>query len=256
MFSSKAIPGLIAGSAGLVLALPATPALASGGSDDRVEVFSAGQCSGSARWELKAKERDGGVEVEFEVDSNVVGQQWDYTLSGPDGELSSGTRTTTAPSGSFSVEVRTGGSAMDAFVGTATFGAQTCDTTKNAGVGDDKSSDDGPGDDNGGKSRDDGPGDDKSRETFEDTCSAGSEIKLKVKRSARFRIAELEVDSNRRGQKWRYEIKRGDTSIAKGTARTKGRSGSFSVKAKARGKGALNATAQRVTGSEDCSIAG
>jgi hypothetical protein len=250
MFTHKVIPGLIAGSAGLVLALPFTPALASGGTDDRVEVFSAGQCSGSARWELKAKERDGGVEVEFEVDSNVVGQQWDYTLSGPNGELSSGTRTTTAPSGSFSVEVKTAGSATDTFVGTATGGGQTCDTTKNVGVGDDKGSDDGPGDDNGGKN-----GDDKGRERFVGTCSAGSEIKLKVKRSAQFRIAELEVDSNRKAQKWRYEIKRGDTSIAKGTARTKGRSGSFSVKAKARGKGKLSATAQRIAGSEECSIA-
>ena len=57
-----AMTGLIAG-AGLVLALPMGPATAKGGGDDRVEVSSEGQCSGTARWELKAKERDGGATV-------------------------------------------------------------------------------------------------------------------------------------------------------------------------------------------------
>mgnify|MGYP000978219540 FL=1 len=137
---NTAVTGLIAG-AGLVLALPMAPAMAKGGSDDRVEVSSEGQCSGSARWELKAKERDGGVEVEFEVDSNVVGQEWAYTLSGPGGVLSTGTRTTTGPSGSFSVEVKTSGSANDTFVGQATFGDQECTTGVNVGVGDDSSDD-------------------------------------------------------------------------------------------------------------------
>ncbi len=127
---------LIAGTAGLALAIPLSPALAKSG-DDRVEVSSEGQCSSSARWELKVKERDGGVEVEFEVDSNVVGQDWDYTLTGPNGVLSAGTRTTTAPSGSFSVEVKTSGSATDAFKGVATNADQTCDSTVNVGVGDD-----------------------------------------------------------------------------------------------------------------------
>ena len=114
--------------------------------------------SGTARWELKAKERDGGVEVEFEVDSNVVGQEWAYTLSGPDGVLSSGTRTTTGPSGSFSVEVKTSGSANDTFVGQATFGDQECTTGVNAGVGDDDSDDDSSDD----KGKDDKGKDDKA----------------------------------------------------------------------------------------------
>ena len=240
---------LIAGTAGLALAIPLSPAMAKSG-DDRVEVSSEGQCSSSARWELKVKERDGGVEVEFEVDSNVVGQDWDYTLTGPNGVLSTGTRTTTGPSGSFSVEVKTSGSATDSFKGVATNADQTCDSTVNVGVGDDDSDDDSPGDD-------DNSGDDKGgkrdRETFDGTCSADSDIKLKVKRSAVFRIAELEVDSNVKGQKWRYEMMRGDKKIASGTAKTKGRSGSFSVKAKAKGKGKLTATAERVSGDESCS---
>jgi hypothetical protein len=221
---------LIAGTAGLALAIPMTPALAKDG-DNRVEVFSGGQCSSSARWELKVKERDGGVEVEFEVDSNVVGQDWDYT--------------TTGPSGSFSVEVDTAGAATDSFKGVATHDGQICDSTVNVGVGDDSGSDDGPGDDKGGN---------RSRQTFEGSCTDGAEITLKVKRSAVFRIAELEVDSDVKGQKWSYEIRRGDKTIASGNARTKGRSGSFSVKTKARGKGQLTASASRAGGSEDCSI--
>ncbi|MCU0277475.1 MAG: hypothetical protein MUF33_09775 [Candidatus Nanopelagicales bacterium] len=235
---------LIAGTAGLALAIPMTPALAKDG-DNRVEVFSGGQCSSSARWELKVKERDGGVEVEFEVDSNVVGQDWDYTLTGPNGVLSQGTRTTTGPSGSFSVEVDTAGAATDSFKGVATHDGQICDSTVNVGVGDDSGSDDGPGDDKGGN---------RSRQTFEGSCTDGAEITLKVKRSAVFRIAELEVDSDVKGQKWSYEIRRGDKTIASGNARTKGRSGSFSVKTKARGKGQLTASASRAGGSEDCSI--
>jgi hypothetical protein len=126
---TTAIPGLIAGTAGLALALPMAPAMASGGSDDRVEVSSQGKCSGTARWELKARERDGGVEVEFEVDSNVAGQAWDYTVSGPAGVLAEGSKTTTAPSGSFSVEVKTRGSANDTFLGVAAFDGQECNTS-------------------------------------------------------------------------------------------------------------------------------
>ncbi len=188
------------------------------------------------------KERDGGVEVEFEVDSNVVGQQWDYVLSGPGGELSSGTRTTTAPSGSFSVEVKTAGSVSTAFRGIATHAGQTCDSTVGVGSGDDS------GDDSADDSSDD------KRVIIPGTCSAGSEIKLKVKRSARFRIAELEVDSDRRGQKWRYKIERGSKTVDKGVARTKGRSGSFTVKARTKGKGRISAVAKRVSGAEDCSL--
>ncbi len=239
------IPGLLAG-AGLVLTIPMTPAMAN---DDRVEVSSAGQCTGSARWELKAKERDGGVEVEFEVDSNVVGQQWDFTLRGPDGVIATGTRQTTAPSGSFSVEARTSGSATDSFRAVARHAGQTCDTDGPQDVG----SDDNPG-------SDDGPGDDSSarkdggRQVTNGNCSAGSEITLKVRKRDGGREAELEVDSGRKGQKWRYTIKRGSTTISKGTARTKGRSGSFSVEVRTKGAGKLSATAERASSREDCSI--
>ncbi|MEZ5184478.1 MAG: hypothetical protein R2720_01905 [Candidatus Nanopelagicales bacterium] len=247
MITKKTTPGLIAASAGLILAMPASPALASGGGDDRVEVSSQGQCSGGARWQLKAKERDGGVEVEFEVDSGVSGQQWDYTLRGPGGVLASGTKTTTAPSGSFSVEARTGGSASDTFVGVATRGQQECRTGVNIGAADDKGSDDGPGDDT--STRDDG-----SKRVSEGTCSAGSQITLKVKRKSKTREAELEIDSNRKGQKWRYTIDRRGKAIKSGVKKTRGRSGSFSVEVKTRSKGRITATARRVAGGERCSI--
>jgi hypothetical protein len=239
MSNTKKIPGLIAG-AGLVLALPMAPAMAN---DDRVEVSSAGQCTGSARWELKAKERDGGVEVEFEVDSNVVGQKWDYTVRGPGGVLATGSRQTTAPSGSFSVEVRASGAATDSFRAVATHAGQTCDTTGAQGIG----SDDNPG-------SDDGPGDDSGRNITKGQCSVGSEISLKVRKRDGGREAELEVDSGRNGQKWRYTIQRGRTTISKGVARTKGRSGSFSVEVRTKRSGKLTATAERTSGREDCSI--
>src|SRR5690349_417919 len=87
---------------GPVLALWSTPASASGSG----AVERSGACSGSARWDLKAKIRDGRWEDEFEVDTNRNGQAWNYTLRQNGAAISQGTRTTRAPSGSFSVEKR------------------------------------------------------------------------------------------------------------------------------------------------------
>lgn len=64
-----AAAALLAGTTTLGLLSATAPANAS---DDRVE--RTGQCSGSARWDLKVKTDDGGLEVEGEVDSNVNGQ--------------------------------------------------------------------------------------------------------------------------------------------------------------------------------------
>jgi hypothetical protein len=75
-------------------------------SKNRARTIKRGSCTAATDWKLKAKPRDGRIEVEFEVDSNVAGQRWTYTLR-HDGVLkASGTRTTQAPSGSFSVERR------------------------------------------------------------------------------------------------------------------------------------------------------
>ncbi|WP_139983779.1 hypothetical protein [Nocardioides litoris] len=110
----------------------AGPAAAShGGGDDGRDrddrVIRTGACSGGARWKIKAKEDDGRIEVESEVDSNRTGQRWAWVLR-HDGSVSArGTATTTGRSGSFEVERRAvDGAGTDAFVFRATFRGQTC----------------------------------------------------------------------------------------------------------------------------------
>lgn len=75
-------------------------------SKNRARAVKRGSCSAATDWKLKAKPRDGRMEVEFEVDSNRTGQRWTYTLSHDGVVKASGTATTRAPSGSFSVERR------------------------------------------------------------------------------------------------------------------------------------------------------
>ncbi len=79
--------------------LVATPAHA--GSDD---IRRSGSCSGSADWKLKAKHRDGRIEVEGEVDSNRNGQVWRWKIKHNGTVSARGRARTKAPSGSFSVE--------------------------------------------------------------------------------------------------------------------------------------------------------
>ena len=73
---------------------------------NRARKVKRGNCTAATDWKLKAKPRDGRIEVEFEVDSNRAGQRWTYTLRHDRTVKASGTRTTKAPSGSFSVERR------------------------------------------------------------------------------------------------------------------------------------------------------
>lgn len=75
-------------------------------SKDQARKVKRGNCSAATDWKLKAKPRDGRIEVEFEVDSNVVGQRWTYQIRHDGTVKASGARRTTAPSGSFSVERR------------------------------------------------------------------------------------------------------------------------------------------------------
>ena len=84
--------------AGAVLAVPATAAAA----DD--DIIRTGTCSGSADWKLKAGPDDGRLEVEFEVDSNRVGQTWRVKIRDNGVLRYNALRTTRAPSGSFEVE--------------------------------------------------------------------------------------------------------------------------------------------------------
>jgi hypothetical protein len=85
-----------------VLISVAGPAQAKGGDD----VVRRGSCTGATHWKLKVKPDDGRLEVEAEVDSNRVGQTWHWRLVHNGSTSASGTRKTTAPSGSFEVHRR------------------------------------------------------------------------------------------------------------------------------------------------------
>jgi hypothetical protein len=85
---------------GIVIGLlaPATDALGKEG-----DVIRRGMCSGSSDWKLKLSPENGRIEVEFEVDTNVVGQTWRVKLFHNGARFFFGTRTTKGPSGSFTV---------------------------------------------------------------------------------------------------------------------------------------------------------
>ena len=73
-----------------------------GGNDDRV--IKTGTCSDGARWKLKVKTDDGGLEVEGEVDTNQSGQQWSWKIKDNGAIAAKGSATTGGASGSFSIE--------------------------------------------------------------------------------------------------------------------------------------------------------
>jgi hypothetical protein len=69
------------------------------------EVIKTGSCSASTDWKLKTKADDSSrLEVELEIDSNRVGQQWALSMYDNGHRFYRSTRHTLAPSGSFSVE--------------------------------------------------------------------------------------------------------------------------------------------------------
>ena len=80
----------------------AIPAVASAGDRD---VIREGPCSGRSDWKIKLSPEDGRIEVEFEVDQNVVGDEWRVRIR-HDGRLAfRGTRTTRGASGSFELRI-------------------------------------------------------------------------------------------------------------------------------------------------------
>ena len=102
----------------MLLALSA-PATAGGGGPDGL-VEKNGSCSQGSDWELKSHPDDGRLEVEFEVDSNVNGQEWRVTLKRNGERFFRRVKTTQPPSGSFEVEKRTpNGPGEDRFVARA-----------------------------------------------------------------------------------------------------------------------------------------
>lgn len=135
---TKPILALAALSTSAVLALGA-PASAShggddngggggGGNDDRV--IKTGSCSDGARWKLKVKTDDGGLEVEGEVDTNQSGQTWRWRIKDNGATAAKGSSTTGGRSGSFSVERRISDQAgTDTVVFRATHDGQVCSGT-------------------------------------------------------------------------------------------------------------------------------
>jgi len=86
----------------LAMLAPFAPAAVA--NDDDGEIRRNGSCSGSADWKLEAQRDDGALEVEWEVDSNRVGQVWRVRIFDNGDRVVATRRTTQAPSGSFEVE--------------------------------------------------------------------------------------------------------------------------------------------------------
>ncbi len=103
--SQKQAAGVIAGLAALACGatMLAGPAQASGGSGVRAN----GSCTGGGVWKLKAKADDGLIAIEFEVDTNRVGQRWHVRITDNGHLVRDRFATTVAPSGSFTVHPHT-----------------------------------------------------------------------------------------------------------------------------------------------------
>ncbi len=100
----------LAGALALTLA-GTVPAMAKAG-----DVIKRGSCSGSTDWKLKLSPEDNGIEVEYEVDSNVAGQSWRVKIFQNGDRIFAGTRQTKGASGSFEVRL-----VADDTAGTDTF---------------------------------------------------------------------------------------------------------------------------------------
>jgi hypothetical protein len=119
--------GIIATVALAAALATAAPASAKGGDDVR----KSGRCSAGSTWTMKAKPDDGRLEVELEIDSNRVGQVWSVAIADNGHRIFTGSRRTTAPSGSFEVELRTANRAgADRFTSTSrTASGEVCSAT-------------------------------------------------------------------------------------------------------------------------------
>ena len=115
---------LLLAAAVAVPVLAAGPAQAKGGSP---AVQSGGACLGGGVWKLKAKHDSGRIEIEYQVDTNRPGQSWRVMVTDNNVFVFNGTRTTTAPSGSFSLNLRPiDRPGADVIRTKATFAGHTC----------------------------------------------------------------------------------------------------------------------------------
>ena len=109
--------------------------------------------------------------------------------------------------------------------------------------------DDPAGDDHGGGGGGGGP-----RVVKTGSCTDGAHWKLKVKNDDNRLEVEGEVDSNVAGQTWSWRIKDNGSVAASGSAKTGGRSGSFSVERKIANRAGTDKVNFRAThGGEVCS---
>jgi hypothetical protein len=69
------------------------------------DVIERGPCSASSDWKLKLSPEDGRIEVEFEVDQNVSGDEWRVRIRHGDTVVFRGRETTGGASGSFTVRI-------------------------------------------------------------------------------------------------------------------------------------------------------
>jgi len=101
----------------VILSAMALAPLASAGT----AVVREGSCSGNSDWKLKLNPGNGAIEVEFEVDSNVVGQHWRVRIFQNGDKIFAGRKITRAPSGSFTARVSANDTVgTDRFRGVAT----------------------------------------------------------------------------------------------------------------------------------------
>jgi hypothetical protein len=85
------------------------------------DVLVAGTCSGASKSKLKVGPRDRGLETEFQVDSNRLGQTWSWTIKDNGTQVAAGSATTAGPSASFTVRrVLVNRAGSDRIVATAT----------------------------------------------------------------------------------------------------------------------------------------
>jgi hypothetical protein len=94
--------GAVIAAAAITMSLAVvTPAIA------KDAVVKTGACSGASNWTLKVAPDNGRLELEYQVDSNKVGQTWRVRIFHDGVRIFAGTRMTKAPSGSFTVRLFT-----------------------------------------------------------------------------------------------------------------------------------------------------
>jgi hypothetical protein len=105
-----------------VMAVGSTAAVAKDG-----DVIRTGSCSGNSDWKLKLSPENGKIEVEYEVDSNKVGQTWQVRIVKNGNVIFRGARETKGASGSFTVRLVTANTAGDdVFRARATHADEVC----------------------------------------------------------------------------------------------------------------------------------